>query len=377
MSRHQYYFDHAATAPLDPAVLKTMMPYLMKKYGNPSNLYALGRKANHAIAEATEIITDLLDCRSDEFVFTGSATEADNLAILGVARANKYRGNRIIVSQIEHKGILSVCEVLKKEGFDIVELPIGKDGLVSLPELKKALNDKTILVSITYADSETGTIQPIREIADMIAPPLPANDNLMASAVSRSREQSSEERSERGRAVPDRSDTGIAKKYPLFHTDASQAAAYLKINVGKLGVDLMTLSAHKLGGPKGIGGLYIRRGTKIDPIIHGGGQQGRLRSGTENVPGIVGFAEAMRLNNKHKKVQSTRIKKMRDILEKGIFKSISKVVFNGHPIKRLPNYLNISILDIEGEAMLLHLDELGIMVNTGSACNSQSLEPSY
>ncbi len=363
MSRHQCYFDYAATTPLDPAVFVAMEPFLKEKFGNPSNLYTLGREANHAIAEATETIANIIGCRSDEFIFTGSATEADNLAILGTARANKHGGNRIIISRIEHKGILAVCEVLKKEGFDIVELPVGKDGLVSLPELREALNEKTILVSITYADSETGTIQPIREIADMITPPLLAGGALPRSSLRFSSEDSSRP-------------SGGAN-YPIFHTDASQATGYLDINVEKLGVDLMTLSAHKLGGPKGIGGLYIRRGTKINPIIYGGGQQGRLRSGTENVPGIVGFAEALRLNNGDKKVQSARIKKMRNVLEKGIFKTIPKVVLNGHPTKRLPNYLNISILDIEGEAMLLHLDELGIMVNTGSACNSQSLEPSY
>jgi cysteine desulfurase len=343
MPKHQYFFDYAATTPLDPKVLSVMMPYLKNEFGNPSNLYEPGRNASRAITEATKIIAKIIGCRSDEFIYTGSATEADNLAILGTARANKDKGNRIIVSQVEHKGILAVCDVLEKEGFDIVRVPVGKDGLVDLVELKKEFNDKIILVSVTSADSETGTIQPIFEIAKIIK----------------------EFRFKNG---------GV---FPYFHTDASQSAGYLDINADKLGVDLMTLSAHKIYGPKGIGGLYVRRGTKINPIIYGGGQQGQLRSGTENVPAIVGFAEAMKLNKLHKKNEILRIKKMRDVLEKDIFKLIPKVVLNGHKTKRLPNFLNISILDIEGEAMLLYLDELGIMVGTGSACNSQSLEPSY
>jgi cysteine desulfurase len=341
--KKHYYFDYAATTPLDAKVLSAMMPYFAEKFGNPSNLYELGREAKQAITESTKTITDILGCHPDEFIYTASATESDNMAILGTARAQKDKGNRIIISRVEHKGIISVCDALRKEGFDIVELPVEKDGLVRISELEKALNDKTILVSITYADSETGTIQPIAEIGNIIK-------NFR---------------------------TKTKSSLPYFHTDGSQAAAYLPITVEKLGVDLMTLSAHKLYGPKGIGGLYVRRLTKIDPILYGGGQQNRLRSGTENVPGIVGFAQALRISDSTRRIRTEKTKKLRDILERGIFKSIPKVVLNGHKTKRLPNYLNVSILDIEGEAILLHLDHLGIMVNTGSACNSQSLEPSY
>jgi cysteine desulfurase len=356
MSKKQYYFDYAATTPLDPKVFSAMLPYLGKEFGNPSNLYELGRNAGRAIVEATKTITDILRCRTDEFIYTGSATEADNLAILGIARANKDKGNKIIVSQIEHKGILAVCDALEKEGFKITRLPVLKNGLIDLNELKKELHNKTILVSITAADSETGTIQPIAEISKII------------------------EEFKRKNTPPQSLPQGEGRRggvFPYFHTDASQAAKYLDINVDKLGVDLMTLSAHKIYGPKGIGGLYVRKGTKINPIIYGGGQQGQLRSGTENVPGIVGFARALELNKKNKKTESARIKKMRDTLEKGIFKTIPKVILNGHKTNRLPNFLNISILDVEGEALLLYLDELGIMVSTGSACNSLSLEPSY
>jgi cysteine desulfurase len=358
----QRYFDYAATTPLNPKVFSVMLPYFKNEFGNPSNLYKLGRNANLAISESTKTIAKILGCHPEEFIYTGGATEADNLAILGTARANRKNSSssnksgagKIIISSIEHKGILSACEALKKEtrlnpsvpareddkvgqDFEIVKLPLLKNGLVDLNVLKKELDDKTILVSITMADSETGTIQPIAEISKII------KENSTA----------------------------------YFHTDASQSAGYLDIDVEKLGVDMMTISAHKLYGPKGIGGLYVRKGIKLEPIIYGGGQQKSLRSGTENVPAIVGFAKALELNFKNKKSENVRIKKLRDTLEKGILKNIPKVILNGHPTKRLPNFLNISILDVEGEALLLYLDELGIMVSTGSACNSQSLEPSY
>lgn len=339
-----FYFDYAATTPLDPAVFRKMAPYFADEFGNPSNLYSFGRKARGAIAESLKKLSVALGCGPREFIFTGSATEADNLAIAGVARANRGFGRKIIVSNVEHKGILAVCDALREEGFEIEYLKVNRDGLISPHDLAKALDGETILVSVTYADSETGTIQPIGELAAVI---------------------------KKFRAE------GKGAALPYFHTDASQAAVYLDLNVQKLGVDLMTLSAHKLYGPKGIGGLYLRRGVRIKPIIYGGGQQDRLRSGTENVPTIIGFGEAVALVQKHRKAEAARVKKLRDALQKGIFKKIPKVVLNGHPTKRLPNFLNISILDIEGEALLLHLDELGIMVNTGSACNSESLEPSY
>ena len=334
--------DYAATTPIDRRVFRAMLPYFIEEFGNPSNLYELGRKAKQAISDAAEKIAGALRCAPEDFIFTGSATEADNLAIAGVARANKERGNKIIVSNVEHKGILAVCEALKKEGFEIAELRVDEKGSVHPEELTKLLDGKTILVSVTYADSETGTIQPIRELAKVIG--------------------------------DFRKKNGFA---PYFHTDASQAALYLDIDAQKLGVDLLTLSAHKLYGPKGIGGLYVRRGVAIEPIIFGGGQQKGLRPGTENVPGIVGFSEAVALAQKNKRAESARVKKLRDKLEKGIFKSIRKVVLNGHPTRRLPNFLNISILDVEGEALLLYLDEKGILANTGSACNSESLEPSH
>jgi len=338
-----YYFDYAATTPLRPEVFSAMKPYILGEFGNPSNLYELGRSAKTAIIDATKKIADVIGCRPGEFIFTGSATESDNIALLGVARANREFGNKIIVSNVEHKGILAVCNALQKEGFKIRELPVGPDGLVRPGDLEKMLDTETILVSVTGADSETGSLQPIPELSR---------------AIRRFRETH-------------------RRETPYFHTDASQAAAYLDVNADALGVDLMTLSAHKLYGPKGVGGLFVRNGVRIAPIIFGGGQQGRLRSGTENVPGIVGFGEAARLAAAERAQEAKRVRRLRDMLAEGIFKAIPKVVLNGHPTERLPNFLNVSILDVEGEALLLHLDDKRIFVNTGSACNSESLEPSY
>lgn len=341
MGKYLAYFDNASTTPLDRKVLDAMMPYFREEFGNASNLYESGRCARKAIIRASEQIAKALHSRADEFVFTGSATEADNLALAGTARMHKSSGNRIIISALEHKGIMAVSEALEKEGFEVIKINAGKDGMVDMEEIKRNLNDKTLIVSVTMADSETGTLQPISEISSLI-------------------------KSFRG-----------DKALPYFHTDASQAAAYADINVEKLGVDLMTLSAHKLRGPKGIGGLFVKKGLRLSPIIYGGGHQGKLRSGTENVPAIVGFGEAVALNEQYKKKGIAKIKKLRDALQKGIFRTISKVVLNGHPDRRLPNFLNVSILDIEGESLLLELDEHGIVINTGSACNSESLEPSY
>ena len=345
MKKRQVYFDNASTTPLDKRALKAMMPFFIEDYGNASNLYESGRIARQAINRSLEQISKALHCRVDEFVFTGSATEADNLAILGTARAHKNIGNKIIISALEHKGVIAVGEALEKEGFEVVKISVNENGLLDLDQFTKALDEKTIFVSITMADSETGTLQPIAEISKIIS--------------------------------DFRSNKKENKSLPYFHTDASQASVYEDVNVERLGVDLMTLSAHKLRGPKGIGGLFVRKGCRLTPIIYGGGHQGRLRSGTENVPAIVGFGLAMEINEKNKKKDFDKIFKIRNNLQKGIFKKISKVVLNGHPTKRLPNFLNISILDIEGESLLLELDEHGIMINTGSACNSESLEPSY
>ena len=318
------YLDHAATTPVDARVLKKMRPYFAEKYGNPRALYALGREAKEAIAVAQSQIAKVIHSRPEELFFTNGATESDNLALGGIARANKNKGNKILISAVEHKGILTVAEELKKEGFEIVTAPVMKNGLLDLKKLAEIVDEKTILVSVTMADSETGTIQSIAKISKIIA----------------------------GRAI--------------FHTDATQAATYLDLNVKKLGVDSMTLSAHKIYGPKGVGALYVRKGVRLI----------RNHSGTENVSAIVGFGEAIALVVKNRKKEIIKVKQLRDGLERRIFKLIPKVLLNGHPTKRLPNFLNVSVLDIEGEAMLLYLDELGIMASTGSACDAENLKPS-
>lgn len=332
------YLDYAAATPLDRNVKRLMDRYSDTDFGNPSAIYSLGRRAKEAISLARKKIGAALHCREEEIIFTGGATEADNLAILGVARANREVGNKIILSAVEHKAALACSEVLRKDGFEVVHVPVNKQGIVDLKFLEKELStkEKTILVSVCYADSETGTIQPIKEVAR------------------------------------------LAKKAgAYFHTDASQAATFLELDTKKLGVDLMTFSGHKLYGPKGVACLFARSGIRIEPLIYGGGQEGGRRAGTENVSAIVGFGEAVEINEKKKKSEGVRLAKLRDELEREIFKKIPKVVLNGHPKKRLPNFLDVSFLDIEGESLSLWLDDRGVVVNTGSACNASDLKPSH
>ena len=339
VKKRQIYLDYAATAPLRKEVLRQMLPYLTEKFGNPNALYGLGREAKQAINQARLEIAGALRCKPGELIFTGSATEADYLALAGIAHTHAPEKGKIIISSVEHKGISSVVQQLKQEGFEVVVISVAKNGLLDLEELKKNLDAKTILVSVTMADSETGTIQPIREIARMIR-------NL--------------------KKVIGHKSSVIS--CPYFHTDATQAASYLDLNVKKLGVDLLTLSAHKLGGPKGIAALYVKKGIKLE----------KFHSGTENVPAIVGFGEAVKLNRQEKKakVNIEKVKKLRNMLEREIIKIIPKVILNGHPNRRLPNFLNISFLDIEGEAILLYLDQSGVMASTGSACDAENLKPS-
>ncbi len=353
------YLDYAATTPVDARVVKAMTPYFSRVYGNAGSLHKTGREAKDAIFRARKTIAKILNCQPEEIIFTGSGTESDNLAILGTARANKnfgsparnathnVAGGHIIVSNIEHHAVLYPCEQLEKEGFKVVFSKVDEDGLLILDSFKKSITSNTILVSVIYANNEIGVIQPIREIGNIIK----------------------EVRAERIRQ-------GI--KTPIyFHTDACQAAGYLDLDVQKLGIDLLTLNGSKIYGPKGTGVLYVRTGVKIDPIIFGGGQENGKRSGTENTPGIIGLAEALNIADKKKKKEAQKETNLRNYFIKEILKRIPRVVLNGHSQKRLPNNVNISVLDIEGEAMLLWLDKYGISVSTGSACDSQSLEPSH
>lgn len=332
---NETYLDHAATTYLDPRVKEEMDKYFLEEFGNPGALHSFGLRAKNALDNSREKIAEILNCKSSEIIFTSGGTESINLAIKGIARANK--GKHIITTKAEHHAILHTCEYLEKEeGFEITYLNVDKYGRVKKEDIEKAIRPNTILITIVYANNEIGTINQISEIGKF-----------------------------------------LKEKYPkiYFHTDACQAGL-LDLNVKNLNVDLLTLNGSKIYGPKGTGILYLKQGIKIKPIIHGGGQENKLRSGTENIPGIVGFAKALDLIQKEKNQESERLTKLRDKLINGILK-IPKSFLNGHPTERLPNNANITILDIEGESIILMLNEKGICVSTGSACTSYLLDPSH
>ncbi|MEI6731871.1 MAG: cysteine desulfurase family protein [archaeon] len=332
---NEIYFDNSATAPLDERVFREMIPYLSYIYGNPSSFHGKGKEAKDALDDARERIAGILNCSAKEIVFTSGGTESINFALKGVALANMGKGNHIITSKLEHHAVLETCKYLEGKGFEVTYLNVDRYGLVNPEDVEQAITEKTILISIMYANNEIGTIEPIEEI---------------------------------GR---------IAKaKGVLFHTDACQAAGYLDLDVKKLNVDLLTVNGSKVYGPKGAGLLYVRKGIDLEPLIHGGGQEFNLRSGTENVPAIMGFAKALEIAYAERKENSGRLIELRNYFIQGLLK-IPKSRLNGHPTERLPNNVNVSFLDVEGEAMLLHLNEQGIYASTGSACTSQSLETSH
>jgi cysteine desulfurase len=330
------YLDYAATTPTHPEVVKAMMPYFTEVFGNPSSIYSYGQEAKEAIEKARKTVADVLGARDEEIVFTGSGTEADNFALEGVAFANENKGNHIITSAIEHHAILETCHFLEKHGFKVTYLPVDKYGLVDPDSVKKTITNKTILVSIMGANNEIGTIQPIAEIAKVTK------------------------------------EAGV-----YFHTDAVQTVGHLPISVNKLGVDLLSLSAHKLYGPKGVGVLYIRRGTKMVSFIHGGAQERNRRASTENVAGIVGLARACELAQGEMYDEAKRLVQLRDRLANGLIERIDNILLNGHPTQRLPNSVNVSINYVEGESMCLNLDLEGICASTGSACSSTNAKPSH
>jgi cysteine desulfurase len=320
-----------------------MDSFWTKNFGNPSAVYEEGRIAKAAMTQARSDAASVLKARPDEIIFTAGGTESDNLAILGIARKYKQRGNHIIVSKIEHHAVLDACEALHKEGFEITYLGIGKGGIVDLGQLRAALRPETLLVSVMYANNEIGTVQPIAEIAKIIR---------------------------RYRKEQDR-------EIPFFHTDAVQAPLYLDLNVQKLGVDLLTLNGSKIYGPKGIGCLYLKRGLKLEPLLYGGGQEMNYRSGTENIPAIVGFSRALQIAQQARERESERLTKLRDYFIGELEKKIPDIVLNGSREQRLPNNINVSVMGVEGEAAVLYLDEKGVAVSTGSACSSDSLDPSH
>lgn len=330
------YLDYSATTPMKKEVLDEMIPYFSEKYGNPSSIYSFGREAKQAIDLARDRLAKAVGASSKEIFFTGGGSEADNWAIKGVAYANRNKGNHIITTKVEHHAVLHVCEYLEKEGFEVTYLDVDEYGMIDLDQLRKAITDKTILITIMYVNNEIGTVQPIEEIGK------------------------------------------IAKeKGVYFHTDAVQALGNIPIDVKELNVDIMNFSAHKIYGPKGVGAIYIRKGVKIHPIIHGGAQERKRRAGTENVPGIVGFGKAAELAIQNLDSHVAHIKKLRDKLIKGISDNIDYVRLNGHPTKRHPGNVNFCFEFIEGESLLLSLDMVGIAGSSGSACTSGSLDPSH
>lgn len=330
------YLDHAATTYTKKEVLEEMLPYFTEHFGNPSSIHKFGRDVRNSVDNAREKIAKALGALPEEIYFTAGGSESDNWAVKGIAYANKNKGNHIITTQIEHHALLHSCEYLEKEGFEVTYLPVDQYGMVSLEAVRNAITDKTILISIMYANNEIGTIQPIAEI---------------------------------GRLAREK---GI-----YFHTDAVQAVGSVKIDVKEQNIDLLSLSAHKFYGPKGIGVLYIRKGVKLFNLIHGGAQERGRRAGTENVPGIVGLAKAIELATDNLKEHSSRITALRNKLIKGVMDNIPYTRLNGHPEKRLPGNANFCFRYIEGEALLLNLDMKGIAGSSGSACTSGSLDPSH
>jgi cysteine desulfurase len=331
----EVYMDYAATSPVDQRVLKAMIPYFNEKFGNTMSLHKLGRNAKEALEESRKAVADLMNAKSEEFVFTASATEANNMVIKGVAYVNKNKGKHIIVSAIEHHCVLEPARWLEEQGFEVTYIPVDKFGFVDLANLENAIRKDTILVSIMHANNEIGTIQDIQEIGRI-----------------------------------------CQQKDVYFHSDAAQSFGKLPIDVKKLNIDLLSVSSHKMYGPKGVGGLYIKEGTKIEPLLHGGGHEFNKRSSTVNVPGAVGFAEAARIQKREMVSDSKNQTKLRDKMITEIL-TIPNSHLNGHPTKRLPNNASFWFAYIEGESLLVSLDNEGIYASTGSACSSSDLKASH
>ena len=335
MGQRIVYMDHAATTFTKPEVLTEMLPYFTERFGNPSSVYSLATESRQAVEAARGRVAKALGARADEIYFTAGGSESDNWALKGVAFANRKKGTHIITSKIEHHAVIHPCQWLEKQGFEVTCLPVDQYGLVDPGELGRAIRKDTILVSIMYANNEMGTIEPVKELG------------------------------------------AVAHEHKVpFHTDAVQAVGNVPIDVQGQNIDLLSLSAHKFYGPKGAGALYIRRGTRIDSLIHGGGQEQKKRAGTENLAGIVGLGKAIEMATSDIEGHNRKIQAMRDRLTRGIL-GIPHSRLNGHPEKRLPGNVNISIEFIEGESMLLSLDGFGVCGSTGSACTSGSLEPSH
>lgn len=330
------YLDNSATTPVEPRVAEAMMPFLGESFGNPSSVHSAGQTVRGAVEEARERVAALIGSRTDEIFFTSGGTEADNWAIKGTAWARAYRGRHIITSAIEHHAVIESCQYLAKNGFEVTYLPVDRNGLVDPEDVRKAITPQTVLVTLMHANNEIGTIQPVAET---------------------------------GRIT--------REKGVLFHVDAVQTAGHIPVSVNELNADLLSLSGHKLYGPKGIGALYIRKGLKLEQLLSGGGQERARRPGTENVPGIIGFGRAAEIAMKEMEDEKVAVTAMRDRLAAELLERIPDTTLNGHPTHRLPNNVNISFKYIEGESLVLHLDFENIYASTGSACSSSSLEPSH
>lgn len=331
-----FYFDCAAATPADPQVIKAMIPYFSKNFGNTMSLHSFGEEAKEGLEESRKAVANLMGAKPEEIIFTSSATESNNFALKGIAFANKEKGNHIIISSIEHDCIMESAKWLESQGFEVTRLKVDKYGFINPDDVKGAIKKETILVSIMHANNEIGTIEPIEEIGKI-----------------------------------------CRKKGVYFHTDAAQSFGKIKINVNKMNIDLLTASSHKMYGPKGVAALFVRKGVKIAPLLHGGGHEKGLRSSTVNVAAIVGFAEACRICKKEMVEESQRLTKMRDKLFKGILENIEGSYLNGHPQKRLPNNADFWFKFIEGESIVIQLDLSGIAASTGSACSTVALEPSH
>lgn len=337
MPARKVYLDHSATTPLAAEVYEAMKPFLQERYGNPNSLHSWGREAKKAVDESRASIARLINAEPREVIITGGGSEADNLAIKGTAFALQGKGRHIITSAIEHHAVIDTCKWLEKQGFELTVLPVDETGMVSIADLDAAIREETILVTIMYANNEVGTIQPVREIV----------------------------RTARAKGV-------------RVHLDGVQAVGHIPVDVKDLDVDLLTLSAHKMYGPKGVGALYVKRGVKLAPLVHGGGQEFGLRSGTENTAGIVGFGAAAELANRRLEEGAAEEEtRLRDLLINGITEKIPNAHITGHPVERLPFHASVCFDYIEGESMLLRLDAAGIGASSGSACTSGSLEPSH
>ena len=330
------YFDHAATTAVRKEVLEVILPYFSQMYGNASSVYSIARKSRNAIDKARDQVATALGAKPEEIYFTAGGTESDNWALVGVAESLKNKGNHIITTSIEHHAVLHTCDYLEERGFAITYLPVDEFGKISLTQLEEAIRPETILISVMFANNEIGTIEPIQAIGE------------------------------------------IAKKHQImFHTDAVQAVGHIPVDVNGFGIDLLSLSGHKLGAPKGVGALYIKKGTPIRSFLHGGGQERGRRAGTENVPGIVGLGMAIQLAQEEMEVTEKKLTFLRDKLIKGVLDSIPYARLNGHPKDRLPGNCNFSFDFIQGESLLVLLDEKGICASSGSACTSGSLDPSH